>query len=238
MMPEYYEHRHRRQEIGFESRDLAEKHRKAVVASAQTISGNFITPLSDVKFHVVSQSCPGRKYVVDIRAAICDCPDFPRIRLCKHLAAVQTRNPHISQPQSSQSIPTQISFQVPPQTAALGSLSGEGLPVHQASISESGTRSDPLPKRERLFPNANPWLETSQNMHARISPKRRQRPAPALPSSTAQHIGPSGKRKSAQYPDPYSGREQSGKRAKPDAVSAAANARARSLAPSQGQRTQ
>ena len=82
-------------------------------------------------------------------------------------------------------------------------------------------------------------METSKNMHVRILPKRRQLPvASVLPSSTTQHIGPSGKRKLAIYTDPYGGGEQSGKRAKADAVSVAANAHAHSLAPSQGQMSQ
>jgi len=240
-MPEYYQHRHFRQEIGFESGNLAKKHKDTLLARTQTISGESITPLGDEKFHVVSQSFPGRKYVVDIRATICDCPDFPRIRLCKHLAAVQTQYPHISTFRNLQSIPPEICSQpqIPSHLAPSGSLSGEGLPVHHAPISGSGTRSDALRKRDRLVPNANLWLATSQNMHVWISPKRRQRPAAsALPGSTAQHIGPSGKRKLVVYTDPYSGGEQSGKQAKPDAVSAASNTRACSLAPSQSQRTQ
>ncbi len=66
MMPEYYQHRHRRQEIGFESGNLAKKHKDAVLVRAQTISSKSIIPLGDAKFHVVSQSFLGQKYVVDI----------------------------------------------------------------------------------------------------------------------------------------------------------------------------
>jgi hypothetical protein len=63
---------------------------------------------------------------------------------------------------------------------------------------------------------------------------RHQRTAPDLPNSTTQHIGQIGKRKLI-FTDPYSGGEQSGKRAKADALSAPANARFRSLATSEGQ---
>jgi hypothetical protein len=239
MLPDYYEARHREQEAGFAGDDLEEKHKNAILASAQAIPANWITPLGDAKFHVVSQSRPGWKYLVDIRVAICDCPDFPRIRLCKHLTAVQTQYLPIPPSQNSQSqgsILPHISPQILPQVAPSGSLSGEGLHLHVASISGTGTRSDALPNRDRLVPNANLWKETSKNMHVRVSPKRRQKPsASVVPSSTAQHIGPSRKRKLALYTDPYGGGEQSGKRAKPDALSVAANARARSLASSQGQ---
>ncbi len=140
MTPEYYQHRHRCQEIGFESGDLAKKHKDAVLAHAQTISGESIIPLGDAKFHVVSQSFLGQKYVIDIRVAICDCQDFPRIWLCKHLAAVQTQYPHISSFQNLQSITPQICSQpqIPSQLTPSDSLSGGGLLVHHAPISGSG----------------------------------------------------------------------------------------------------
>ena len=242
MLPDRYEHRHRSQDTGFAGEDLAKRHTREVLASAQAISRDSMTPLGDGKFHVVSQSIPGRNYLVDIRAATCDCLDFPRVRLCKHLAAVRG---HISQSQDSQiqdPINTQIRSQLPPRDASSDDLSEEESQLPRVSNSETGTQSGALPKRERLSPNRNLWRDTSRNMNVRISPRRRQRPPtpPVLPNSTARHIGPSGKRKLPLYPDPYGGGEQSGKRAKPDALSPAANdhareARMRSLALSQDQ---
>ncbi len=242
MLPEKYHHQHQRQDKGFEGDDLAKRHESGVLARALTVSANSITALGDAKFQVASQSILGRNYVVDTRAAICNCLDFPRIRLCKHLAAVQSQHPHIlksQNPQTNEFIPAQNLSQAPSQVASSSLLVVEELPHHHPSISESGTRSEALPKRDRLSPNRNLWLETSSNMHVRISPKRRQRSAASiLPSSTAQHIGATGKRKLNVYTDPYSGGEQLGKRAKPDAVSVVTNVRARSLAPSQGQISQ
>ena len=241
MLPDRYEHRHRSQDTGFAGEDLAKRHTTEVLARAQAISRDSMTPLGDGKFHVVSQSSPGRNYLVDIRAATCDCLDFPRVWLCKHLAAVRSQYPHIWQPQGSQiedPINTQIRSQLSPRDASSDDLSGEESQLPQVSDSETGTQSGALPKRERLSPNRNLWRDTSRTMNVRISPRRRQRPAtpPVLPNSTARHIGPSGKRKLPLYPDPYGGGEQSGKRAKADALSQAANdharieARTRSLA--------
>lgn len=241
LLPEKYEHDHQKQGYGFSGDNLAQKHRKAILARAQSISGNSIIPLSNTKFHVVSQSNSDRKYFVDTQMAICNCPDFPRIRLCKHLVAVQTQSHPQTlelQSQTQEQIIPQMSSERSSPVASSSLLSEQSLLIPNSA---SGSRSEALPKWDRLSPNKNLWLETSRNMHVRISPKRRRRDqaVPNTPSSTAQHIGPRGKRKLATYTDPYCGGEQSGKRAKPDAVSAAANSCARSLALSQqGQMSQ
>ena len=96
----------------------------------------------------------------------------------------------------------------------------------------SGTLSGALPNRDRLSPNQNLWAATSKMMGVKTLPKRRQaQTVAAVPSSTSQHIGPIGIKRKLLFTDAYNGREQSGKRAKPDAVSAAANAHARGIAP-------
>ena len=46
-------------------------------------------------FHVTSQSRPGKFYAIDLIQLTCDCPDFPRIQFCKHIAAVQVHFPHL-----------------------------------------------------------------------------------------------------------------------------------------------
>jgi hypothetical protein len=70
-------------------------------------------------------------------------------------------------------------------------------------------------------------------MGVRSPPKRRQRAqiAAAAPSTTTEHIGPIGVKRKLLFTDAYNGGEQSGKRAKPDALSGAANKRARGMAP-------
>jgi hypothetical protein len=213
MLPEHYEPRHRAQGIGFEGADLAEKHRHAVLESARNIPLDAIKSVNDTQddtlFHVASQSNLGKSYLVDIQKMICDCPDFPRIRLCKHLCAVKIWYPFIFL-QDSFIQDLQRSAQISPQSTSLpGELS------HRTSISEPSA----LPNRDRLSPNQNLWAATVKKMGARTPPKRCQ-PARAavLPSSTSQHIGPINAKRKLLFTDAYSGGEQSGKRAKVDAA--------------------
>jgi len=196
VLPNYYQPRHQRQQVGLEGFNLQEKQWLTILGHAKSISARDITRLSETTFHVESQSCPGQLYLVDTWAAICECPEFPRIRLCKHLATVQ-------------GYPTDIPPSGPSRSAANRAPESSG--------------SDRLPNRDRLSPNANLWKETEDKIYHRISPKK------ALHNSTTEHIGPTGKCKIV-FNDPYCGREQSGKCAKIDAISAAANARAHALA--------
>ena len=127
MLPDRYEHRDRSQDTGFAGEDLTKRHTTEVLARAQAISRDSMTPLGDGKFHVVSQSSPGRSYLVDIRAAMCDCWDFPRVRLCKHLAAVRSQYLPSQDSQIQDPINTQIRSQLPPRDALSDDLSGEVL---------------------------------------------------------------------------------------------------------------
>jgi len=86
--------------------------------------------------------------------------------------------------------------------------------------------SHALPNREVVPPNQNSWTETAERMVWKPTPKHR---LPGEHGITERSIGaPKGKRK--VYTDPYAAGERSGKRAKPDALSAEANARARAQA--------
>ena len=81
-----------------------------------------------------------------------------------------------------------------------------------------------LPNREVSPPNQNSWTETAERMGCKRAPKQR---LPGEHGLTKRSIGaPKGKRK-CLYTDPYAAGERPGKRAKPDALSAEANARAR-----------
>ncbi len=226
MLPDHYESWQHAQEKGFDGKDLEERHCCTVMTNSHSISGNSIIPIDSDRFHVASQTNAGWKYVVDTWAAICDCPDFPRIRFCKHLAAVQSKYPTHTPSGASQCTQIPNVFQFSPQ-ASSSLLSGGATQIsgEATKVSEVGTQSGALPNRECLMWNCNPWRETARNMHATWkSPKRCQRPSPDLPNSTTQHIGPIGKCK-LLFTDPYSGGEQSGKWAKADALSAPANTR-------------
>ncbi len=122
------------------------------MAHAKLISARSITHLSNTTSHVDSQTSRGWIYLIDTWGVICKCPDFPRIWLCKHLAAGQ------GQPTNIQTAPT----------------------VHESSPSTfatdhapESTGSDHLPKRDQLSPNANLWKETQDNTYHRISPKKK-----------------------------------------------------------------
>ena len=81
-----------------------------------------------------------------------------------------------------------------------------------------------LPEKENIAPNQHSWPETA----ARMGVKRNNKRANGKVDSalTAQHIGEPNRKRTADD-DPYGAGEQSGKRAKPDARSAATNVRAR-----------
>jgi hypothetical protein len=87
----------------------------------------------------------------------------------------------------------------------------------------------PLPEKDVIAPNQKSWPETAECMGVKRAPKRKCPPEER--GLTAQSIGVA-KAKRHIHTDPYAGGERSGKRAKPDAMSAAANRCARGLSPS------
>jgi hypothetical protein len=69
---------------------VAPRHTDAtIVASARDIHPNSIVQYNDTQFDVASQSHPGAFHSVDLNLSTCDCQDFPKIRFCKHIAAVR-----------------------------------------------------------------------------------------------------------------------------------------------------
>ena len=87
--------RHARQAVGLEGPDLGGKRRREILASATAISDDSILQFDPTQFHVASQSRPEAFYVIDLHHSTCDCKDFPRIRFCKHIAAIQIHLPHL-----------------------------------------------------------------------------------------------------------------------------------------------
>ena len=85
-----------------------------------------------------------------------------------------------------------------------------------------------LPDKLPLAPNRNTWTETAERMGVKRAPKRKGRHTePEEREFNAHSIGivKGGRRR--VHNDPYSGGQQSGKRAKSDAISPEANACAR-----------
>ena len=99
-----YENRCHRQERQFEGTDLAKKQRKEICARSPEISNDSIKCLGNGRFYVRSAADLVKMYLVNLSKDrtsdmstmyliengkdSCDCPDWPRVRLCKHIAAV------------------------------------------------------------------------------------------------------------------------------------------------------
>jgi hypothetical protein len=106
-MNQYYENRHERQTVGFEGLDLAGGRRQEIFASAGLISRDSILQFTRTQFHVASQSRPGAFYSIDLNSTTCDCQDFPRIRFCKHIAAIHIHFPHLCFGESDPIMPSE-----------------------------------------------------------------------------------------------------------------------------------
>jgi len=88
---------HERQAIRLEGLGLGDKHRQQILASARNIPLDSIHQVNDSELFVASESYPGHRYLVDLSDSTydCDCNDFPRIRFCKHIAAVNIYFPEL-----------------------------------------------------------------------------------------------------------------------------------------------
>ncbi|KAH9027884.1 hypothetical protein EDB85DRAFT_2148242 [Lactarius pseudohatsudake] len=99
---------------------------------------------------------------------------------------------------------------------------------HLAAVVVSATSEGPqLPEREQIASNQHSWTETAERMGVKRGNKARGKVDSAR---TAEHIGNINRKRNRENDDPYGAGEQSGKRAKPDARSAAANSNARECA--------
>ena len=103
MLPAYERCCHR-QECEFDGVNLAEKQRKAICVCAPEMCADSIQPLGSERFYVRSASDPKKMYLVDLGKDCssdlsndyliasgkdcCDCPDWPRAWLCKHIAII------------------------------------------------------------------------------------------------------------------------------------------------------
>jgi len=242
---------HKRQLVGLEGPDLEEVCCEQILESARNISPDSIHLVSNTEFLVTSESNPGHRYLIDLTQSTCDCKDFPRIWLCKHIAAVNEHFPALRSKGSSFSkIPECMHDQDLPQSAPkpnvdeecivllkdintlcqqLTALSNDATPDLEAlktvkhslkAVIALANGSWALPEKDDFNPNQKTWAETAERMGARKAPRRK--PSPSGGNITEQCIG-AVKGKRCKYSDPYAAGERSGKRAKPNAVSATAN---------------
>ena len=260
MLPSY-ENKHDRQVLGLEGDNLGTKRRKEILARMPEINAESIQDLGDDKFSVQSSTDSSRTYSVELGLQSCDCPDWPRIRLCKHLAAAahyfgngdlqiepapKTAQPIREGSLGAQSDAGSAASIVENVIAVSRAFLNDGAPSSPATVRSlqmveshltavvhiSRSQEDPLPDKENLPPNQDTWAETAERMGAKR--KRRSPPtgsSPEPPPSARELIGPLNRKKlRVKLTDPYSGGVSSGKRAAPDAQTAAQNAEARAHA--------
>jgi len=87
MLPEYVAH-YDSQDNRFHGADLAKKHQKEIHARTPEMNTESIHSLGGDRFCVQSEMDPSRTYLVDLSNQSCDCLDWPRVELCKHITAV------------------------------------------------------------------------------------------------------------------------------------------------------
>ena len=95
MVP-YYENRHNHQIVGLNRKDLAMEHQEEILEHAADIPSDSIQKLDHTQFHIASKSHPGLYHTVDLHRLTCECEDFPRIRFCRHIAAILFHFPELS----------------------------------------------------------------------------------------------------------------------------------------------
>jgi hypothetical protein len=265
MLPSY-ENLHDRQELGFEGPDLANKRHKEILTRMPEIKAESICNLGDGKFSVQSVTHSSHTYSVELGAKSCDCPDWPRVQLCKHVAAVahyfgngieamthtrETVRPIRESSMGAQSDGSNAASIVENVIAVSRAFLDDGTPSSPgtvrslqlveshltAIVQNSQSAEDPLPEKVVIPPNQGTWAETAKRMGAM---RKQKRPHPTTSSSpdpppATELIGALNRKKlRVKLTDPYSGGVSSGKRAEPDAQSAAQNAEARTHEPTVG----
>jgi hypothetical protein len=148
-----------------------------------------------------------------------EAPDEPQ-RILRQEDSLQTLTRDITD--LSQRLVSQTDQSVP-SPAILEAVRSAKFSLTAAIASAQGTSA--IPDKEVIAPNQKSWTETAVRMGVKKAPKRKRLPEES--GLTKRSIGVAKGKKVRIYNDPYAGGERSGKRAKPDALSAAANVRAR-----------
>ncbi|KAF8256933.1 hypothetical protein EI94DRAFT_1819669 [Lactarius quietus] len=86
MLP-YYESHHHCQELGFNGSNLAQKRRKEILTKCPEMNADSIQAQGDDRYLIQSATEPSCTYSMELNKLSCDCPDWPRVQLCKHVAS-------------------------------------------------------------------------------------------------------------------------------------------------------
>jgi hypothetical protein len=166
--------------------------RSQILTSAKDISPNSILQFDQVQFHVASQSCPGKYYMIDLQQSTCNCAGFPRVWFCKHIAAIYVHFPHLSPEGISESLLTEdITPSCQPECASSQEDSLQNLTQDIAALSHTLTSlssslaileaaclakymlvaaiastqgSSTLPEKDVIVPNQKSWTEMAEQM--------------------------------------------------------------------------
>ena len=228
---------HNSQDLGFKGSNLAKKRRGQLHAWAPEMDANSIHSLGGDCFHMQSAMDSLHKYLVDLGNQSCDCPDWPKVRLCKHVSAVHHFFGHSDlQPVGCPKTP-------PPNGEVLPDVHSDGAAT--ATILENvinvsrGALSDGVPSsmdtirslqvveahltavvhstcplesllldQEQIPPNQPIWAETAKRMGATQQWKRSQ--TTPKPPSSAHISNLNHKQAHVKLMDPYSGGVSSG----------------------------
>src|SRR5258708_22570158 len=238
------------------SRDLAKKCRQLILRCAPETPLTQIRKIDDLHFEVQSSNS-SNLYQINLVTTTCSCSDFPRIRLCKHIAAMMhffggvdlRPQPLINAGAFSSPVQRDSSITHMDNSAAIPSIINDIFSLSQELVTKGP--SDPgiansLNSLQAIRSGLRGILLAGNGSH--LPEKENIGPNQCSWPETAARIGmkhvnkcPNGKvnsvlmaqhigkpnRKRTTNDDPYGAGEQSGKQAKPDAHSAATNVRAR-----------
>ena len=84
----YHENHHNSQELGFSGSNLAQKRRKELLARTPEMNADSICSAGDDRYYVQSATEPSHTYLVELGKQSCNCVDWPRVQLCKHVTSV------------------------------------------------------------------------------------------------------------------------------------------------------
>ena len=256
------EERHERQSLGMDGFDLAKEHTEEILQRAPEVPPDRIEEVDPGHF-LVRSSNQEENYIVNSTSIDCTCKDFPCVKLCKHVAAVQhyfgggkcpvpftrpgatsdltvpdaqeignavhqenttnnaTQNStasFISAVNDLITLSRQLLAQAPSATPELVK-SVHSIRSHLRVV-VLATSDDQLPEKEAIALNQLSWPETAKCMGVKWGGKRQGKVNGA---HSAQLISELNRKWNRTDQDPYGAGEQSGKRARPDAHSVAAN---------------
>jgi hypothetical protein len=208
MLPSYAIH-HVRQELGFEGLNLAKKRCKELLVQTPEINATNIRDLGGNQFAVQSVTNSSCIYSVNLSTQSCDCPDWPRVLLCKHVTAAAhffgNGDLQIESKVSKPAPPIREGSAGAPATEATASLILENVIAvskallshgelsspetvqslqmvesHLTAIVHYSTSSEsPLPDKEAIPPNQGTWIDTMERIGTK---QRRKKPRPAATS--------------------------------------------------------